>query len=171
MSKRSKSTAVVAPATFEIDMPNPESLGFDHTAASFDWAEVLPDNYWSMEGLEARRKSLGGWPVLTPDKVVVQAVYDPQDAEDKRDMSPKLVMYFTESAPALVLNKSRCQMLSDQTKTRNPTQWVGRLGQVVLESGIYNGKAQICIYVADDTADGFDTGPDVTEMNDILFGG
>lgn len=170
MKRNTKTKAVALPATFEIDMPNPESLGFDHTLPSFDWAEVLPDNYWNMEALEARRDSLGGWPVLTPAKVVVQPVYDPQDPEDKRDMSPKLVMYFEESCPALVLNKSRCQMLSNLTGTRNPAQWVNRLGLVNLETGLYNGKGQIIILPVDDTADGFDTGPDITEVNDILFG-
>lgn len=167
---RTKPTAVALPETFVIDIPNPQSLGFDHTLPTFDWSEVLPDNYWSMEGLDARRQSLGGWPVLNPSHVSVQAVYDPQDAEDKRDMSPKLVMYFQESCPALVLNKSRCQQLSNLSGTRNPAQWVSRLGRVSLENSIYNGKAQICIMPVDDTADGFDTGPDVTEVNDILFG-
>jgi len=175
-TRTTKSTAVTVQSsvTFEIDMPNPEALGFDPTLPSFDWAEVLPDNYWSMESLTARRKSLRGWPVLTPAKVTVQAVFDPQDPEDKRDMSPKLVLYFEESSPALVLNKSRCQQLSDITRTRNPAQWVSKLGQVVLENGIYNGKAQICIMPVDDRLDGFDTDPspdfDLDDVNQDLYG-
>ena len=136
--------AVATKESFVIEMPdNSPALGFDPMADNFDWTDVLPDNYWSMEALSERKEALGGWPALTPDRMVLQPVYDPTDDEDKRDMSPKLVMYFKESSPALVFNKSRCQMASQYTGTRNPRLWAERLSMIELRNDIYNNKAQI----------------------------
>jgi hypothetical protein len=115
-----------------------------------------------MEGLEERKEALGGWPVLTPSHMALQPVFDPQDPEDKRDMSPKLVMYFKENSPALVFNKSRAQMASKFTGTRNPRYWVQNLPRIVLMTGIWNQKAQIVFELAPPDAD-------VDEINDELF--
>lgn len=172
----SKTNSVTKPATLIVDLPDDAPpLGFDPFSESFDWSEVLPDNYWAMESLQERATALGGWPVYTPSHVALQQVIDPTDKDP--DLSPKLVMYFKESAPALVLNKSRCQMLSAMTGTRNPALWAKRLTAVSLEVGVYNGKGQIIVTRPDDTADGFDTKPapkgtaapmSVDEINDAL---
>lgn len=139
---------VVNSNSFVISMPdNGPALGFDPMAETFDWTDVLPDNFFSMENLEERAKNMGGWPLYRPQRVELMPVYDPMDDEDKRDMSPKLVMYFAEipQGPGLVLNKSRCQMISEMSGTRNPRLWAEKLGPVVLECGLYNKKAQIVL--------------------------
>lgn len=127
-----------------LDMPDhAPPLGFDPMADGFDWSDVLPDNYWSMELVQARTAALGGAPIYTPSHVTVQPVFDPTMAEKDRDMTPKLVMYFVENAPGLVLNKSRCELATELTGSRNPAYWARSLGPIALEVGILNGKAQI----------------------------
>jgi hypothetical protein len=146
----SNKNAVALPQTFTVDMPdNAPALGFDPAAESFNWREVLPSNYWSMDELEERRQQLGGWPVLTPARVVIKPVYDPAEWEGKEppasELAPKIVLEFAEASPALVMNKSRCEMASKMTGTPNPARWGELLPALVLVVGVYNRKAQIVI--------------------------
>lgn len=128
----------------EVDMPNNAApLGVDPFSADFRWDDILVDNYWSMEGVQKRYDETGEWPTFTPKMVAVQPVFDPQEEESKRDMTPKLVLYFVENAPGLVFNKSRCQLASDLTGTSNPGLWASRLGRIQLRAGVLNKKAQI----------------------------
>lgn len=138
------------PTAFAIEMPNQAPpLGFDPNAASFNWRDVMPNNYWSMDELEERRKQIGGWPILTPLRVVIKPVYDPAEWEGKEipqdELAPKLVLEFAESAPALVLNKSRCEMVTRIVGSANPRHWAKGLGRIVLSVGVFNKRAQIGI--------------------------
>lgn len=138
------------PQTFEVAMPdNAPALGFDPNAESFNWREVYPSNYFSMDELQELKENLGGWPVLTPARIVIKPVYDPAEWEGKEppasELAPKLVLEFAESAPALVMNKSRCEMATKITGTPNPARWGGALPALVLTVGVYNRKAQIVI--------------------------
>ena len=135
---------------FAVAMPDhAPALGFDPSDPAFTWRAVYPSNYWNMDELEERRRQLGGWPVLTPARVVVKPVYDPAEFDGKEpppeELRPKLVLEFVEAAPALVLNKSRCELLTDITGTPNPTRWAALLGPVELSVAVLNKKAQIAI--------------------------
>ena len=169
----SKSKAVAKQEMFIVDMPeNAPALGFDPAAPAFNWREVLPSNYWSMDELEERRQQLGGWPVLTPARVVIKPVYDPAEYEGKEpppsELAPKIVIEFAEAAPALVMNKSRCEMASKITGTPNPAQWAAKLPRLVLSVGVYNRKAQIVFEPAPTGKTGFENA-DLDEMNAELF--
>lgn len=176
MSK--KQTDVVTREPFAVEMPdNAPPLGFDPAAAAFNWREVLPSNFWNMDELQERRDQLGGWPVLTPARVVIKPVYDPAEFDGKEPpaeaLTPKIVLEFAESAPALVFNKSRCEMATKLTGTPNPAKWAAKLPPLVLSVGVYNRKAQIVIEpapVADERkANGRFTGT-VADVNADLFG-
>lgn len=135
---------------FVIAMPdNAPALGFDPNSDTFNWRDVMPSNYFSMEELTEMHDLMGGWPVYTPARVVIKPVYDPSEFEGKpvpqSELAPKIVMEFEESAPALVFNKSRCDMATKATGTPDPRRWAELLGPVVLSVGVYNQKAQVII--------------------------
>lgn len=146
----SNSIATVSynPSMFAVEMPDRAPvLGFDVNAENFNWRDIMPSNYWNMDELQERYDALGGWPVLTPARIVIKPVYDPSEWEGKdvpaSELTPKIVMEFVESAPALVFNKSRCDMATKATGTPDPRRWCELLGPVVLSVGVYNQKAQI----------------------------
>lgn len=148
----SNSVATVSydPARFALEMPDRAPvLGFDINAETFNWRDVMPSNYWNMDELQERCDALGGWPVLNPARVVIKPVFDPAEWEGKEipasELAPKIVMEFEESAPALVFNKSRCDMVTKAVGTPDPRRWVELLGPVSLSVGVFNSKAQIII--------------------------
>jgi hypothetical protein len=170
--------------SFLVEMPDTAPvLGFDPMAENFNWREVLPSNYWNMEELEERKKQLGGWPVLTPARIVIKPVYDPAEWEGKAvpqsELAPKIVLEFVESVPALVFNKTRCDLATQITGTPNPARWATLLPQLELIVGVYNKKAQIGFEAvpdwaapkANDKANGKANGKaaDVEDINDDLF--
>lgn len=155
MSKDNGKALAAVPAGFAVEMPDhAPALGFDPAAPGFSWREVMPSNYWSIDELEERKRQLGGWPVLTAARVVIKPVYDPAEYDGKappaEELRPKIVLEFAESAPALVLNKSRCQQVTELTGTPNPALWAERLGAVALEVGLLNKRAQILLAPAPD---------------------
>ncbi len=138
------------PNRFALEMPDRAPvLGFDVNADTFNWRDVMPSNYWNMDELQERYDALGGWPVLTPARIVIKPVFDPSEWEGKdippSELAPKIVMEFVESAPALVFNKSRCDMVTKAVGTPDPRRWVELLGPVSLSVGVFNSKAQIII--------------------------
>lgn len=166
--------------TFIVEMPDEApALGFDPTAENFNWREVLPSNFWSMELLEEYQEQNGGWPSLTPARIVVKPVYDPSEFEGKTvpqsELAPKIVLEFEESSPALVFNKSRCEMATKLTGTPNPARWAGLLPKLIVANGVFNKKAQIVIEAVPN-GDGPKSriksrpGKDVDDVNSDLFG-
>lgn len=144
----STSVTVYDPERFVVAMPdNAPALGFDINSDTFNWRDVMPSNYFSMEELQEMYNLVGGWPVYTPARIVIKPVYDPSEFDGKpvpqSELMPKIVMEFEESAPALVFNKSRCDMATKATGTPDPRRWCELLGPVVLSVGVYNQKAQI----------------------------
>lgn len=69
--------------------------------------------------------------MLTPARVVIRPVVVPEDKEP--DLSPRILMEFEEGVPALVFNKSRCQMAEKIASTPNPALWPQRLGPMVVQ--------------------------------------
>lgn len=137
-------------STTAVEMPAHIPLGFNPNAEDFDWSEVYPANYWSLELLNEMKTAGKPDPVVTPHMVKFQPVYDPEHPPHMRDMRPKIVMYFKENVPALVMNKSRCQLASEMTGTRDPKQWVPALKlPIVLKKGEYNNRLQIVFDWAD----------------------
>jgi hypothetical protein len=148
---------------FVIEMPNnAPALGFDPLADSFSWYEVMPDNYWNEENVKAKRDVLGGWPVLTPGRIVIKPVIDPEDKDP--DLSPRIVMEFAENVPALVFNKSRCQLATRFAGTPNPRFWADKLDKICLEWGEFNKHLQLIFSPVDNLPNG------MAELNDELFG-
>jgi len=134
------STALAA--SFIVDMPlNGPALGFDPYAESFTWHDVLPSNYWNLDLLEEKATALGGNPIVTPARVRIQPVVDPDVPEAQQDMSPKIVLEFAENVPALVFNKTRCTLATKITGTANPARWAELLPQVELYAGAYRDMA------------------------------
>lgn len=180
MSKSKNETALVDPNTFMMKMPNAAPpVKFDINDPLFNWRMILTSNYWNMDALDEKKREMGGWPVFTPLRMVVKPVYDPSDYDENEPIPPealipRLVMEFAEAVPGVVMNKSRCEMVSNLTGTPDPRRWVERLGPVVLLNGIYNKKAQICIEAAP-RANGNGKGNPgnagtVEDINDDLFG-
>lgn len=127
---------------FSVEMPAEAlPLGFDTDAEKFSWMDVYPSNYWTVEALLGRIELLGGNPVYTPAEIRLQAVIDPEDRDP--DLSPKLVMYFDENVPALVLNRTRCAILTRATGTPDPRRWVALCHQVELSVGVARDYSQI----------------------------
>lgn len=158
----------IVPEGFVVDMPNEApALGFDPLAPSFSWQEVYPDNFWNEENIKARRAALGGWPVLTPKRVVIRPVIDPEEKEP--DLSPRIVLEFEESGPALVFNKSRCQMAAAITGTSNPQLWAERLGKIELMWGDFNKRLQLVFERAPGEV-GKNGRKTVDAVNEELFG-
>lgn len=134
------STALAS--TFIVDMPlNGPALGFDPYAESFTWHDVLPSNYWNLDLLEEKATALGGNPIVTPARVRIQPVVDPDVPEGQQDLSPKIVLEFAENVPALVFNKTRCTLATKITGTANPARWAELLPQVELYAGAYRDMA------------------------------
>jgi hypothetical protein len=136
MSKKngSNGNAVATRPAFVIEMPdNSPALGFDPNLETFSWREVYPANYWNLDLLEERIELLGGNPVLTPARIVIKPVVDPELPEASQDKSPKLVLEFVENMPALVLNKTRCMIMSKLAGSHNPARWIEALGDARLE--------------------------------------
>ena len=126
--------------TFAVEMPDEAPvLGFDPNAESFSWRDVLPSNYWNLDILEEKVAALGGNPVVTPARVVIQPVIDPEEKDP--DLAPKIVMEFVENVPALVFNKTRCTLAQKLTGTQNPRLWAERLPTLELYAGAYREMA------------------------------
>lgn len=127
---------IVTAQTFVVDMPNEAPpLGFDPSLDGFTWRDVLPQNYMNLDWLEEKAQQLGGNPVFTPARILIQPVIDPEDKTP--DLTPKLVMEFTERVPALVLNRTRCTILTKLAGMPNPARWLDNLAGIPLE--IYAG--------------------------------
>lgn len=127
--------------TFVVAMPGDAPLSFDPFAEGFTWHDVLPANYWNLDLLEEKAAALGGNPVVTPARIVIQTVVDPEVPEAQQDKSPKLVMEFVESVPALVMNKTRCTIATKLTGTPNPAKWAELLPILELYAGAYRDMA------------------------------
>ncbi|MBX3057666.1 MAG: hypothetical protein KF770_14465 [Anaerolineae bacterium] len=150
-NKNNSQPAVHEP--FAIEMPDEApALGFDPMSEGFSWQEVYPSNYWNMERLDERKQQLGGWPVLTPARIVIKPVYDPSEFDGRTPppeaLAPRIVLEFAESVPALVFNASRCEIASKITGTPNPQKWATLLPPLMVSNGIYNKKAQIVFELA-----------------------
>lgn len=132
---------------FVVDMPAEAApLGFDPMLDTFSWADVYPANYWNRDELLSRIAVLGGNPVYTPAVIKIQAVIDPESKDP--DLSPKLVLHFEENVPALVLNRTRCSILTHVTGTPNPRLWLEKIGKVELSLGVareFSAAEQILI--------------------------
>lgn len=137
-----KNNAVEPVQTFVVDMPdNAPALGFDPMAESFSWRDVLPSNYWNLDLLEERVAILGGNPVVTPARIVIKVVEDPEVPEAQQDQSPKIVLEFVENVPALVFNKTRCTLATTMTGTPNPAKWAALMPPLELYAGAFREMA------------------------------
>ncbi|MBE2198484.1 MAG: hypothetical protein IAE79_07715 [Anaerolinea sp.] len=133
---------ILTAETFVVAMPNDAApLGFDPFNDGFTWHDVLPANYWNLDLLEEKAAAMGGNPVVTPARIVIQTVVDPEVPEAQQDKTPKLVMEFVENVPSLVLNKTRCTLATQLTNTPNPAKWVGLLPRLELYAGAYRDMA------------------------------
>lgn len=135
-----KTTAITPVQPFAVEMPDDApALGFDPQAESFSWHDVLPANYWNLDLLEAKAAILGGNPVLTPARIVIKPVVDPEEKDP--DLTPKIVLEFAEGGPALVFNKTRCVLATKLTGTPNPRAWADALPPLELYAGAYREMA------------------------------
>lgn len=158
--------------TFAIDMPAGAELGFDPDSTAFSWRDVLPSNYWNLDLLEEKAAALGGNPVVTPKRIVIKPVEDPEVPEAMQDKSPKIVLEFVENVPALVFNKTRCMLATRMTGTPNPALWAERLPQLELYAGAYRDMAaavQILFLPVEKQKPGAN-GANIDTVNDELFG-
>lgn len=133
---------VAVKETFVVEMPDSApALGFDPNGEAFTWQDVLPSNYWNLDLLEEKVAALGGNPVVTPARVVIRPVVDPEVDEARQDLSPKIVLEFVENVPALVFNKTRCTLATKLTATPNPRLWAERLPPLELYAGAFREMA------------------------------
>lgn len=131
----SKNNLPVAPDPFIVALdPNAPALGFDPLADNWNWQDVLPDNYFNIVNLEAKRDTLGGWPIFTPKCVVLKSVPDPEEKDP--DLSAKLVLQFHETTMEMVLNKTRCHRAQKLTGTPNPKKWAELLPKLEVYVGV-----------------------------------
>jgi hypothetical protein len=135
----SKNSTPAVRETFVVAMPDDAPLGFDPFADGFTWQDVLPQNYMSLDWLESKVEALGGNPIVTPARIVIQPVIDPEEKDP--DLAPKIVMEFVENVPALVFNKTRCTLAQKLTGNPNPRRWAELLPALEIYAGAYRDMA------------------------------
>ena len=175
-------TALTNVQTYVVSIPDSSpATGIDLFSDTLSWRDIYPSNFWNLDLLDEKIEALGGNPVYTPARIVVQPVVDPELPEEAQDRSPKLVLEFEESVPALVLNKTRCLLMSKLAGSPNPQHWIERLGGARLElyAGAYRDMAsamQILIRPVvgagegKPAANGNGKSADVGQANAELFG-
>ncbi|MCO5190741.1 MAG: hypothetical protein M9918_21460 [Anaerolineae bacterium] len=152
--------------------PKPQ---FDLSDPNLSFDDVLPSNYFSMEGLQTWLDDMGAEArVLTVTAVTMEWVYDPEKGEASGDWKP--CAHFDETPTMLVINKSRGEMLKRMASSPLLRDWAN-VGQIAMRPGIANGKAQIVIEpvpgaakVKPRPANGESTADFVQRTNDELFG-
>lgn len=139
-------------------------LQVDVTNPLLSLDDVLPDNFISMEGLEAWLKERGAESrILTVIGVSMELLYDPQKGEKPADGEWKPCLSFAETASKLVINKTRGAQLTALARSRLLAAWA-QVGQIAIRPGIANGKAQVVIDPVPDE------GVDIDAINADLFG-
>lgn len=170
---------ILTAETFVVAMPNDAApLGFDPFNDGFTWHDVLPANYWNLDLLEEKATAMGGNPVVTPARIVIQTVVDPEVPEAQQDKTPKLVMEFVENVPSLVLNKTRCTLATKLAGTPNPAKWGELLPTLELYAGAYRDMAAALQILFRPVANGNGNGrraaaapaASVDSVNEDLFG-
>lgn len=132
-----------APTPIRVECPIPQ--GMNVNGEGFSWADIYPDNYFNIEGLLSRARTVGGWPVFTISEVVIDRVVDPEAKEALQDKTPKIIVEFQETSTRLVMNKTRCRTMEALTGSPNPSQWGAVMPKVVLYVGVEKGKEQVLI--------------------------
>jgi hypothetical protein len=123
--------------------PKPK-VDFYNPHLSFE--DVLPENFFSMDSLQARLDARGGAEslILTIAKVSMELLFDASKGETAKDGEWKPVVWFEETETGLVINKTRGQQLTRLAGSPLLAAWE-RIGRVAIKPGIGNGKAQIVI--------------------------
>ena len=136
----------IADFTNSIDVPanapKPPAWMFDENASIDD---ALPSKFFSMESLnEWLRDRNAQSRVLTTRAITCELMYDPSKGEGEASGEWKPVLWFNEVETGLVINKTRGQHLKQLSGSTLLKAW-GSIGQIALEVGVFNGKAQIGI--------------------------
>jgi len=126
-----------------VECPIPQ--GMNVSSDGFSWSDVYPDNYFNIEGVLSRARTIGGWPVFTISAVVIDRVVDPEAKEALQDKTPKIIIELMETATRLVMNKTRCRTMEALTGSPNPAQWGAVMPKIVLYVGVEKGKEQVLI--------------------------
>lgn len=116
--------------TFVVEIPNETNLPFDPNQ-DFDWSLVYPQNYMSAEWLEEYRETNASWIQGHVVGVGLEVVQDPENPVENK--APDLVLYLAGGLPRVVMNKTRCKLMTQITRTRNPKLWAEQLRGKVLE--------------------------------------
>ena len=160
------STKQVAVVNFQPTQDVPDDappMPFDLSNPNIAFDDVLPDNYFSLDGLQQWLSDRNAESrVLTVVGVSMELLYDPAK-EKPKDGSWKPCLRFAETPTLLVINKSRGEQLSRLVGSPLLAKWA-EAGQVCIKPGIANGKAQICIEPLPHDYDS-----SVEDVNDDLF--
>jgi hypothetical protein len=143
MSKNSDVVKVspIAP-TMEIPMEAPKP-GFDLGNPDLSIIDLFPENFFSMDGLQAILDVEAGHSVaLTVAACHIEYVFDPAKGEASGEWKP--VLSFEETGTKLILNKTRAQVAQQLTGSPLVRAWAG-LGQISIRPGIKDGHAQILL--------------------------
>jgi hypothetical protein len=142
-SNAARLNAQNAPTPIRVECPIPQGMNVNDN--SFSWTNIYPDNYFNLDGVASRARTIGGWPVFTISAVVIDRVVDPEAKEALQDKTPKIIVEFQETSTRLVMNKTRCRMMEALTGSPHPAQWGAVMPKIVLYVGVEKGKEQVLI--------------------------
>lgn len=138
----------------EITTPNPiapmlevpaeaPKPAFDLDNPDLSIMDVFPENFFSMEGLQAILDTEAAHSLLlTVTACTMEYIYDPAKGEAYGEWKP--VLTFDEVGSKLVLNKTRAKSAADMCGSALVRDWA-RLGKVYIRPGIKDGNAQILL--------------------------
>ena len=130
----------IAPTLDVPDKAPPPS--FDLTNPDLTFVDLFPENFYSLEGLQAITDEMGGPLVLTVASASIEYIYNPEKGEDSGQWKP--VLSFAEATTKLVLNKTRARVVMQLAGSPLIRNW-HNIGSIAIKPGIVDGKAQIQI--------------------------
>jgi hypothetical protein len=130
----------IAP-TLDVPRAAPEPQ-FDLADPDLNFADVFPENFFSLEGLQTIVDEIGGPLVLTATACTVEYVFNPEKGENSGEWRP--VLSFEETDTKLVLNKTRGRTVMQLARSPLVKNW-GKIGRVAIRPAIRDGHAQIVI--------------------------
>lgn len=127
------STDLTTTDTFVIDLPKGTVLPFD-PSKDFDWSLIYAQQYMSAEWLEEYHGTSEIWPTGMIVAIGLEVVQDPERPDETK--KPDIVLQLSGGLPKVVMNKTRCKIMTRLTGTRNPHFWITRLRGKLLQFSV-----------------------------------
>lgn len=146
MAKKTEGTDLtVVDFSPTLDVPeNAPPLPVDVQSEALSFDDLFPENFFSMEALQAWLNERGAESrLLGVTGASIELLFDPS-SEKPADGRWLPCLSFKETSTKLVVNKTRANQLRKLTGSPLMKDWA-KVGAISIYAGIDNGKAQICI--------------------------